>query len=149
MARPRIRRETLEAKKRKERVLQFKLSGLRQCQIADQEGITEAAVSKIVKKINKDLNDNNENMSLEMRTIENARLDRLTQTLWPGALRGAKSAIDQVIKIMERRAKMNGLDMPTKIANTTPDGEIINEAMSEGEMDARIEELIKKYNDDN
>jgi len=138
---------TLEAKKRRERILQFKLSGLRQSAIADQEGISPAAVSKIVKKINEELDSGNDEMANEMRVLENARLDRLTQTLWPNALRGAKTPIDQVIKIMERRAKMNGLDMPTKIASTTPDGEE-SIGMSEQEMDARISELLGKMNDD-
>ena len=32
-------------------------------------------------------------------------------------------AIDRMLRIMDRRAKLLGLDMPTKVAPTTPDGE--------------------------
>lgn len=33
------------------------------------------------------------------------------------------AAVAKAISVMERRAKMLGLDMPTKVAQTTPDGE--------------------------
>lgn len=55
----------------------------------------------------------------ELRTLELARLDELTQRAWgilddepPGV---ALQAIDRILKIQERRAKLLGLDAPTRV----------------------------------
>lgn len=50
----------------------------------------------------------------ELRALELERLDALQMALWPRAQKGDKVAIDQVLKIMERRAKLLGLDAPAK-----------------------------------
>jgi hypothetical protein len=51
----------------------------------------------------------------EMRSLELTRLDALLAALWPTALAGDQGAIDRVLKIQERRAKMLGLDAPPKM----------------------------------
>lgn len=50
----------------------------------------------------------------EMRELENARLDALQAAIWDTATAADLAAIEQVRRLMERRAKMNGLDAPTK-----------------------------------
>jgi hypothetical protein len=50
----------------------------------------------------------------EIRTIELARLDGLMVTLWPAARRGDLAAVDRILKVMERRAKLLGLDAPAR-----------------------------------
>lgn len=59
----------------------------------------------------------------ELRTLELIRLDALLDATWLWASQGKPQAIDRVLRIMERRAKLLGLDAPTKIAPTTPDGD--------------------------
>ena len=39
------------------------------------------------------------------------------------AKEGSQTAVDRILRIMERRAKLLGLDAPTKIAPTDPSGE--------------------------
>jgi len=58
----------------------------------------------------------------ELRQAELARLDRLLLSLWPLATRTAMSplgpdyrAVDAALRIMERRARLLGLDAPAKI----------------------------------
>lgn len=60
----------------------------------------------------------------ELRELEVARLDKLLSSIWTKALRGEIPAIQTSIKIMERRAKLLGLDVPVKIQAevTTYDG---------------------------
>jgi hypothetical protein len=60
----------------------------------------------------------------ELRELEVARLDKLLSSIWTEALRGEIPAIQTSIKIMERRAKLLGLDVPVKIQAevTTYDG---------------------------
>ena len=50
----------------------------------------------------------------DVRKLELERLDRLTLALWPRAQQGEAEAIDRVLKLMDRRAKLLGLDAPTK-----------------------------------
>ena len=49
----------------------------------------------------------------EMRALELTRLDALHAALWPLALAGELGATDRILKIMERRAKIMGLDAPS------------------------------------
>lgn len=50
-----------------------------------------------------------------MRTQEGIRLDRLQRSLWPAALAGDVAAARAVLGVMERRAKLFGLDSPVKV----------------------------------
>jgi hypothetical protein len=51
----------------------------------------------------------------EVRNLELTRLDNLLLKLWHRALAGRYTAIDRVLKILERRAKLLGLDAPVKV----------------------------------
>jgi methylmalonyl-CoA mutase cobalamin-binding subunit len=51
----------------------------------------------------------------------------MLNSLWDGAMRGNLLAIDRVLKIMERRARMLGLDVAERPAEFTPE-EIAMEA---------------------
>ena len=55
----------------------------------------------------------------EARNAEVDRLDRLLVAVWPRALRGDLAAVDRVLKISERRAKLLGLD---HAAEPAPEG---------------------------
>ncbi len=62
-----------------------------------------------------------------LRQVELERLDALLTGVWSAARRGNLGAVDRVLKIMDRRAKLLGLDAPTKVAikdwrETLPDG---------------------------
>jgi hypothetical protein len=51
----------------------------------------------------------------EVRRIEVERLDKLMLSLWPEAQTGNIKAIETILGIMARRAKLLGLDAPTEI----------------------------------
>jgi len=54
--------------------------------------------------------------ALQLRAEEVSRLDAMLQGLWPAARKGGVTAVDRVLKIMERRARLLGLDSPTRSA---------------------------------
>jgi hypothetical protein len=54
----------------------------------------------------------------DVRKLELERLDRLTMALWKRAQSGEAEAIDRVLKLMDRRAKLLGLDAPV-LSNAT------------------------------
>ena len=54
-----------------------------------------------------------------MRVEEGERLDRLQRAVWQQALGGDVRAVTAVLRIMERRARLFGLDAPTKVEVTS------------------------------
>jgi hypothetical protein len=51
----------------------------------------------------------------EHRWQELDRLDRMQVALWPRAMKGDDKAINTIVRLMERRARLVGIDAPTKI----------------------------------
>lgn len=49
-----------------------------------------------------------------LREIESLRLDRLQAAAWPAAVKGDLKAIETVLKVIDRRIKLNGLDAPQR-----------------------------------
>ena len=65
--------------------------------------------------------------------LECERLDALTKAVWQPAMRGDLNAVDRVLRIMERRAKLLGLDADAKVrVKVDPtDGKSIGELLAE------------------
>lgn len=57
-----------------------------------------------------------------MREVESERLDRLQAAAWQSAARGDLKAIETVIKLIDRRIKLHGLDTPVRTEVTGADG---------------------------
>jgi len=76
----------------------------------------------------------------ELRDVELDRLDRMQLGIWNKAKDGELRAIDTVLRIQDRRARLLGLDAPTKIqAEVT-----VYEGQQLVEHTARIIELIRQ-----
>ena len=58
----------------------------------------------------------------DVRDMEIQRLDAMLEGMWSKAARGNVAAVDRVLKIMERRCKILGIDAPTKQEHTGKDG---------------------------
>lgn len=58
-----------------------------------------------------------------LRRIEAARLDRLWRKLWRKLEEGDLSVVDRLLRIMERRARLLGLDAPAKAGLVLSNGE--------------------------
>lgn len=81
--------------------------------------------------------------SEELRLLEAQRLDYLEQQLWPtleeaDSVRDRLQAVGGILKVMERRAKLWGLDAPTKAQEevayydgTSPEAQEMHEAMTQ------------------
>jgi hypothetical protein len=54
-------------------------------------------------------------VSDELRDLELDRLDTLQQTYWQPAVQGNLRAADFILRVIDKRAKILGLDAPTKI----------------------------------
>ena len=52
----------------------------------------------------------------DYRGLHLARLERTLRAIWPRVLNGDLLAIDRALRILEREARLLGLDAPTQIA---------------------------------
>jgi hypothetical protein len=58
----------------------------------------------------------------EVRKLELDRIDVMLKGIWPDAENGDARKIETELKLMERRAKLLGIDAPTKQEVSGPDG---------------------------
>lgn len=72
--------------------------------------------SKDVKRVLKKLHSEIQEDMLEIRQLELERLDSLFIEMYHQAKKGVMGAVDRCLRIMERRAKLLGLDAPQKIS---------------------------------
>jgi hypothetical protein len=75
-----------------------------------------------------------------LRVLEAGRLDQLQLAIWKSALAGHLGAIDRVLRIMERRARLFGLDTPLLDVST-----LMRElAQSEGHTPTETEQAVQE-----
>lgn len=108
-----------QREERRQRALEMRRTGATFEQIArklDYRNPAEAArdITKMLTSVVRETSE-------EVRAVELARLDGLMVTLWPSARRGDLQAVDRVLKVMERRAKLLGLDAAQKHEIVTQD----------------------------
>lgn len=95
------------------KVLELRRAGLTWQRIAEQVGYADhsgayLAYKRVIKRTQQQPAD-------ELRLQELDRIDRLQLAAWPNAMKGDNQAINTICRLMERRARLLGLDMPVKI----------------------------------
>lgn len=103
----------LTALEREHEALALRKAGKTYDLIGQQLGITPQGAHKAVMRALKKLNARVVEGADQLRTIEVQRLDALFEQMYTQAEHGNQGAVDRCIKIMERRAKLLGLDLPT------------------------------------
>lgn len=103
---------------RKRNALELRLAGASYRDIAQALDISPATAMQDCKEA---LADIPMQQADEMRTVELSRLDRLQRAVWPKAIKGDLQAVDRAIKIIDRRAKLFGLDAPQQVQITAND----------------------------
>lgn len=103
-------------------IVRLRKAGYSYDEIGAQVGLTKGAISKILHRYM----DGHYSRTAEdidsLVATEQARLDQLWRGIYPAAMSGNLGAVDRCIKIMERRARLLGLDAPNKVAPTDPSG---------------------------
>lgn len=137
MAKGKPQRRELEAKPvqptplvlaKRRQAVELRLRGNSYVDIARELGITAQAayqtVSAALDEARKELREK----SKELRELEADRLDilyrKVADAVMPDDSPIDPKLIETALKIMERRAKLLGLDAPTKVAGTGPGGSI-------------------------
>jgi hypothetical protein len=90
--------------------LHMRKAGLSYTQIGRQLGMTKAGAHKLVKTALEELRSATTEAAADVIQLELERLDAMLMGLWAPATRGDGGAVDRVLKIMERRSRLLGLD---------------------------------------
>lgn len=121
------RRDVAMAEKNAE-ILRLRIKGLTFQQIADEVGFRSA--SGVYQRYKATLKATIQEPADELRRLERERLDSLLAAIWPLAMAGKGYAVEKALMIMDRKARMLGLDAPTRSQVTVSD-----------EMTSQIEQL--------
>lgn len=79
------------------------------------------------------------------RQVELERLDKMQRSLWTRVLAGDHAADYLVLKVMDRRAKLMGLDAPERREVSGPGGTPIELSISSRDaLAARVEEIAER-----
>jgi len=111
----------LKAKDRKLSALELRLSGETFNSIAEKLGY--ASMSGAYKAVQAALKKTLQQPADEVRKMEVERLDVLLSAMWPH--RHKPEYLDRILRVMERRAKLLGLDAAIK-QDITTNGESLN-----------------------
>ena len=100
---------------RRAKVLTYRMSGASTRDIAAKLDCSHTTVERDITALMDEVNRHNAERAGEMHALENARLDKLQGAVWVTALTGHPDSVRTVLSVMERRAKLNGLDKPIQI----------------------------------
>lgn len=104
----------VQARERELQALDMRKSGATYDQIGAALGITPQGAYRAIIRSLRRLNEKNFEDAAELRRLEVERLDRMLAAIWNRVTIGDQGAIDRALKISERRAKLFGLDAPTR-----------------------------------
>ncbi len=132
------------AGKRRGEALELRMAGATYRQIGKQLGVSRTQAQNDIRRALQELIEAHEGQAEAVRELEEQRLDAMLVGIWLQAKAGHLGAIDRALKIGERRARLLGLDAPTKIAPTDPTGEHEYGSLSDDKLNKEIDAAAKK-----
>ena len=101
-------------------ILALRIQGLSQKSIAKKLDINSSTVSRSIKRLTKEAV--TPEVVDQLVLVELERLDKLTAAVWNNAMSGDDKAVNTALRIMERRARLMGLDAPVRTELAGPGG---------------------------
>jgi hypothetical protein len=141
-AKPRIRHAKSALK-----AMQLRLNGLRYKQIGEALGVSEQHAWRLVVGELNILNAKRLESAEQIQRLEIQRLDEMLLAVYPKATAGDMDAIASVLSIMQRRAKLLGLDWVDKQAGKGQGAGQVNLSFTEVVVTSR--EQLKELTDGN
>lgn len=118
----------LAVQQRRKQSLTLRLSGMTYAEIAENLGVSNYTAWQ---DVNQALADIPKSEADQLREEEVGRLDRMQRAVWDAALAGDLQAMQTVLKIVDRRAKLLGLDAPQQV-----------ELSGDADLDAVVRKII-------
>lgn len=135
----------LELEARRKTVAANLLAGLSYREIADAMHISLGTISRDANVILDRMKHEQITSLVKARTIDARRLDRALNALWSAVLKGDLPSIDRFLKIMERRAKLLGIDAPIQTELTGKDGEAMEINVTADAAEALARRLLPEF----
>lgn len=97
---------------KRDRALKLRLAGATYQDIGTTMGVNKSTVKRWIDKAIDGVDKEN---AKALIALENMRLDMAQRAIMPAVVNGQLGAVDRLVKIMERRARLNGLDAPQRV----------------------------------
>jgi hypothetical protein len=125
---------------RRYRLGQLRLAGVvDQRQLASLLRVNQSTVSRDLAALRRELIDTTTEQYADEKALATKRLNAALAAIWPRVQRGELLAIDRMVRIEERRAKLLGLDAPARV---DIEGDVRLMAIETGiDPDAFVEEV--------
>ena len=127
--------EQIELAERRAKAVNLRKSGMQYDAIARELGYYDGRHA--LKDINRAIREIPRADTEELVALELLRLDALLQAMWAQALGGSTWHVDRCLAISDRRAKLLGLDQPTKVEVRSVSG--LDAALFELEAELRAQ----------
>jgi hypothetical protein len=111
---------TLRGLPRRLQAVQLRLAGLSYEDIGQELGVTRQRAWTLVQKEMRRLGHERAEAAATLQRIELEGLDALHRTYWPAAIAGDLDAAAFVLRLMQRRARLLGLDAPPAKGESAP-----------------------------
>lgn len=105
----------VQAEVRDAKILKLRLQGKTTREIAPEIGVSQPRIQQLLNRIMKRLAEERHDLSSELRSLTEGRLDALLSANWEKALGGSKDAQEMCLKIIDRQMKLHGLEAPPQV----------------------------------
>jgi Sigma-70, region 4 len=99
--------QVIQARERERHALELRKGGATLAQVGEALGVSKARASQLLERA---LGRLPRESGEEVRRLEVERLDALLMAMWPQAMKGSGWAVGRCLEVMERRARLLGLD---------------------------------------
>jgi len=89
--------------------------GMNYRRIGEKYGVSHQMVSEAIRGYLKQLRAISLRSVVEYRQVQLERIQAVYNALWPNVMRGKVDAINALIRVMDREARLLGLDAPTRV----------------------------------
>ena len=115
MPQPRKPADRIAIAERRQKVADLVRRGLRQADIAAQLQVDVSTVSRDIRAIESGLRQRAIVDVAADRSLQRERLDQAINAIWPQVLVGDAAAVRNLVRLVDRIAKLDGLDQPARV----------------------------------
>ena len=128
----------------REKALALRISGKPFTAIGKELGVSGPQAFRYVQRSLAELAAKEQGLASEQRQLDLARIDKALTGVMPKAESGDAKAILALCRLLERRARLLGLDQPTRVLHggDPESGPIMVESLNESERVQRLRQLI-------
>lgn len=130
----------LAARERRPKVLVYRMSGGSTRDIAAKLNVSHTTIRNDLNALYLEFAEKEADLTAELRALESQRLDKLQSAVWVQALTGHPDSVRTVLSIMERRARIFGLDRPVQLRALVETG-------VRSELDAALQRLGERLDE--